>query len=201
MAVTGPLGTGKTTLIGVNAALQEAEAPVVFVTSTNNQAVQNALNSFPDIDDLARNHPFRNNLNLLSRWVKNAGSLGTLFPSSTALKKDEVKKFQCVSREMGKKKWSGWLCDLENLEQLDHRKAYYVECAGKAFPEQDGFSNVSKIVDFLYTQLKQSRAHLDDLNQALYALEQGIKSTARTALRNSIALLRVDNTVALVLRA
>lgn len=181
LAVTGPPGTGKTTLIGnaiasawVAAALEESEAPVTFVTSTNNQAVQNALNSFPDIRDLPDDHPFKARTVLLERWVKDAGAFGTLFPSSTQLKKDETKKFLCVSRERGKTKWSGWICDLETPEQLDQRKAYYLECANKSVTNQNELTDISTAVQHVHALMEAAKKQLDNALTLKFYLEKFI---------------------------
>jgi hypothetical protein len=76
IAVTGPPGTGKTTLIQTvianlwtEAALQpgEADPPVIVVASTNNQAVTNVIKSFGE---------FTGDSNLGSRWLPEVKSFG-----------------------------------------------------------------------------------------------------------------------------
>ncbi|MGH1377003.1 MAG: AAA domain-containing protein [Alphaproteobacteria bacterium] len=172
LAVTGPPGTGKTTLIGniiasewVNAALEKQGAPIVLVTSTNNQAVQNALNSISGDDDLPKNHPFaqdENKVILFDRWVQGVQSFGTLLPSDReAGNRDIYENFQCMQRsyESGKS-WKGWLDDLEVPDEREGRQQHYIACANKAFVGQN-IATLSDAIECVHAELILAKAYLD----------------------------------------
>ena len=102
LAVNGPPGTGKTTLLQsivadmmVQRALKKEDAPVIVATSTNNQAVTNIIESFADTSK--GKHP----KNLDKHWINNKQSFATYFPSKSKVEKAIEKGYQVTDTGMG----------------------------------------------------------------------------------------------------
>lgn len=81
LAVNGPPGTGKTTLLQsivadmyVKTAIKREKAPIIVATSTNNQAVTNIIESFGKINPIGIK-------NLEKRWITGVHSFAVYFPS------------------------------------------------------------------------------------------------------------------------
>lgn len=94
LAVNGPPGTGKTTLLQaivadayVKSAMYGDEAPIIVATSTNNQAVTNIIDSFGKITPIGIG-------NLEQRWIKGVSSFATYFPSGSKEREASEKGYQ-----------------------------------------------------------------------------------------------------------
>jgi HKD family nuclease len=85
IAVDGPPGTGKTTLLlsviatlWVKHALAEGESPIIVAASTNNQAVTNILRAFAEVKEAEGP--------LSGRWLSGLRSYGLYLPAKTRKK-------------------------------------------------------------------------------------------------------------------
>ncbi|QPM90835.1 hypothetical protein PSAL_020770 [Pseudooceanicola algae] len=154
IAVNGPPGTGKTTMLlsavaglWVKAALKGGDPPVIVAASSNNQAVTNIIDAFGK--DFAVGEGV-----FAGRWLPDIKSFGLFLPSH-ARRMEAAQRYQTEAFQ----------AECESVAYFERAKAAWLGAAGTAFPAFEG-SDVAGFVAKLRHRLAEETNKLRDLDTA-----------------------------------
>ncbi|WP_394538190.1 AAA domain-containing protein [Lysobacter enzymogenes] len=190
LAVDGPPGTGKTTLLlsaiatlWVQRALHNADPPLIVATSTNNQAIINILRAFAKVKE--------DDGPLAGRWLDGIESYGLYFP---AKRRNDEFDFPVHEMRGGGKDARFDAQRFENRAGLDQARTAFLGRFKKAFPaaSEPGLADAAKT---LHAKLQEQAAAVESAIAALEKLseligDEAVSSQSVSALQSDLQIRR-----------
>ena len=176
LAVNGPPGTGKTTLIQnivatlwVEAALKGEDPPVIVAAAATNKAVTNIIDAFASVKPDALNP-------LADRWLQNVSSLGMFMPSSSA-DKGNYQTYSGPDEHFAK--------SIEIEEGFDENRRIFLERFNAAFPENQT-DNLETAKAALHEDLAKACARISEVVELIQDLDQRTEPLQFTSLQEAV---------------
>lgn len=167
LAIKGPPGTGKTTLIQsvvasqyVKSAIEQKAPPLMVAASTNNQAVTNIIESFGKIVPKFTNH-------LETRWIEKVNTFAMYFPSKQKIKMAKQKGFQYTNN-----KGEYTLAEIDNEENIKKSKEKFLNEAEKLFQNEVEKRDITTYKEKIHKKLVELNTIQNNLIDMVKELEE-----------------------------